>query len=96
MNWIQSGDMEKEWQNMMRTDNLTSKAEMYEAAQEQFKVTTTNLPVGMRTPNADEIQKMEAYGKEYKKKNPKASTREIRRATQRKFNIQMLPNTKDS
>lgn len=54
---------------------------------------TTNLPSTARTPNATEILEIREWIKDYRKMHPKASRREIRRATQKKFNITILPNT---
>lgn len=59
----------------------------------QIKTETTNLPAGMRTPTDAEIRQMGEFAAEYRKKKPKASEREIRRATQRKFSVHILPNT---
>lgn len=99
MNWVQFGKMEEMYKASI-ADKMTDAAaelaqnkQMYDWAAEEIRVKTTNLPEGMRTPTAEEIEGMEQYSKEYRKKNPRASNREVRRATQRKFNVQMLPNT---
>ncbi len=54
---------------------------------------TTNLPEGMRTPTDSEITLMQDFASEYKKRNKKASRREVRRTIIRKFNVQILPDT---
>lgn len=59
----------------------------------KIKEETTNLPEGMRTPTPEELKAADKFGEEYRKAHPKASMREVRRAVQRKFNIQILPNT---
>ena len=52
--------------------------------------TNTNaFPPGIRTPTADELEQMRLYMLQYKKDNPKASKREIRKATQAHFNVQI-------
>lgn len=60
----------------------------------QIKTETVNLPTGMRTPTDAEIRQMKDFSAEYRQKKPKATEREIRRATQRKFSVHILPNTK--
>lgn len=54
---------------------------------------TANLPAGARTPTAKELQDMQQYAKDYRMSKPKASAREVKRAVQRKFSVQILPNT---
>ncbi len=94
MNWIASGKMfEQLTKEDLQAQKEVDMRAMYDQVEERLKVKTTNLPEGMRTPTSQEIENMEVFRKEYKTKNPKASTREIRRAIQRKFNVQILPNT---
>ena len=48
------------------------------------------LPNYLRTPTADELVEMRQFAIDYKKLHKQASKREIRKATQAKFNIQIF------
>lgn len=49
---------------------------------------------GMRTPDAAELREMEIYMVQYRKNKPKSTTREVRRAVQRKFGLVIVPDNK--
>lgn len=50
------------------------------------------LSESVRTPTDTELKDMRAFIIDFKKKHPKASQRQIRRATQKHFNLKILDN----
>lgn len=90
MNWIVDSKL---FEEMIRDRPQKDISDMFYLKAEQVKKETTNLPENMRTPTVDELTNMELYSREYRKKKPNASNREVKRAIQRKFNIQLLPDT---
>ena len=80
---------EHDYRSLMDKSDLNTQEA--HALQEEISE-STDVPEGYRTPTAEEFLAMKNFQKEFMKRHPKASERQIRRAIVRKFDLKIIKN----